>query len=839
MQTVHTPQPISVERGVRPHVRGKLIYVGSQMYWIRGVTYGPFAPEPDGSEYGTREQIEADFALMAGNGINTVRTYTAPPDWLLDVAQLNNLRVMIGVPWEQHITFLDDRKRIAAIEEKVREIVRRFSGHPAVLCYTIGNEIPAPICRWYGRRRIERFIKRLYLAAKSEDQAGLVTYVNYPTTEYLQLPFLDFQCFNVYLETPERLRAYMARLQNLAGDRPLVMAELGLDSRRNGADKQAEVLDWQVRETYACGCAGMFVFAWTDQWHRGGCDIDDWDFGLTGRDRSPKPALGSVSKAYSDTPFPLDRAWPKVSVVVCTYNGSRTIVETLKALQELAYLNYEVVIVNDGSTDHTAELIEPFADDPRFNLVHKKNGGLSSARNVGMRAASGEIVVYLDDDAYPGPCWLFYVAHHLMTTDHVGVGGPNIPPWGDGMIGEAVAHSPGGPNHVLYSDQVAEHIPGCNMAFRRDALLAINGFDERFRIAGDDVDLCWRLQDNGGVIGFHPGATVFHHRRLQLRGYLRQQENYGRAEAMLEEKWPNKYNKLGHIVWHGRIYGTGFTLPIFFKPQRVYHGVWGTAAYQNVVPRVPGVLRSLPCMPEWYLFVLVLTVVILPGIFWKPLLFLTPLLALAIGAPLIQAAHTAWRAELREMYGKSQRIRCRILIGLLHLAQPIVRLKGRILGGLKVWQRTKWRWWDWPITVRRAIWSEQWETPEAKLTRLENVIRAMGASCFRSQPNDNWDIEIRGGFFGHYRLGIMIEEHGSGKQFTRLRGRPTMGAHVPLLMALLIASTITAVVTVHYGIFLILIGLILTLAAITVGECGVAAAYYKIAISQAFGDKPT
>jgi GT2 family glycosyltransferase len=161
------------------------------------------------------------------------------------------------------------------------------------------------------------------------------------------------------------------------------------------------------------------------------------------------------------------------------------------------------------------EKLIAYESAPGFRIIHKENGGLSSARNVGMRAAAGEIVAYIDDDAYPGPYWLFYIAHHMMTTGHAAAGGPNLPPWGDGMIGEVVAHSPGGPNHVLYSDTIAEHIPGCNMAFRRDALLAINGFDERFRIAGDDVDLCWRIQRNGGVIGFHAGATVFHHRRLQ------------------------------------------------------------------------------------------------------------------------------------------------------------------------------------------------------------------------------------------------------------------------------------------------------------------------------------
>ena len=56
------------------------------------------------------------------------------------------------------------------------------------------------------------------------------------------------------------------------------------------------------------------------------------------------------------------------------------------------------------------------------------------------------------------------------------------------------AAAPGNPLHVLLSDEIAEHVPGCTMAYRKEALLAIDGFDTRFRAVGDDVDLCWRLQ---------------------------------------------------------------------------------------------------------------------------------------------------------------------------------------------------------------------------------------------------------------------------------------------------------------------------------------------------------
>ena len=98
---------------------------------------------------------------------------------------------MVGLPWEQHIAFLDEPVRAQSIVDRVRAGVRACAGHPAVLCFSVGNEIPAPVVRWHGRKRVEQFIERLYRAAKEEDPGALVTYVNYPSTEYLELPFLD------------------------------------------------------------------------------------------------------------------------------------------------------------------------------------------------------------------------------------------------------------------------------------------------------------------------------------------------------------------------------------------------------------------------------------------------------------------------------------------------------------------------------------------------------------------------------------------------------------------------------------------------------------------------
>ena len=113
----------------------------------------------------------------------------------------------------------------------------------------------------------------------------------------------------------------------------------------------------------------------------------------------------------------------------------------------------------------------------------------------------------------------------------------------------AVAVSPGGPTHVLISDEVAEHIAGCNMAFRRDALLDLGGFDPLYRAAGDDVDICWRFQDAGYTIGFSAAALVWHFRRNTVKAYLNQQRGYGKAEALVYAKHPFRFNLFGQAKW--------------------------------------------------------------------------------------------------------------------------------------------------------------------------------------------------------------------------------------------------------------------------------------------------
>jgi GT2 family glycosyltransferase len=755
------------------------------------VTYGTFGGDAEAGDtggYPPPERVASDLARIAASGANALRVYTVPPRSLLDEAYRCGLRVLVGLPWSQHVAFADDPAHLGAIETAVREGVRACAGHPAVLCYAIGNEIPPSIVRWAGRRRIERHLRHLYEAAKAEDPEGLVTYCNFPSTEYLDLPFLDLACFNVYLEDAGKLAEYLARLQNLAGDKPLLLGEIGLDSRRNGEHRQARALYEQVRTAFAAGCAGAFVFAWTDEWHRGGQEVRDWDFGLVGRDRTPKPALAAVRRAFANTPFPADAPWPRASVVVCVYNGEETLDDCLAGLDALDYPDYEVLVVDDGSTDRSAEI----AGRHRCRVLRTPNRGLSRARNRGITEASGEVVAFIDADARPDPQWLRYLVDALRDGEFVGVGGPNLPCRGDGVVADCVANAPGGPIHVLLSDREAEHIPGCNMAFRKAALDAIGGFDPTYRVAGDDVDICWRLQERGWKLGFSPAAVVWHHQRNTVGAYWRQQRGYGRAEALLELGWPEKYNASGQATWSGRIYAQPL-LYALTATSRVYHGTWGTAAFQ---PRhaQTSLLPALAAAPEWYLVLLALTALSLLGLTWTPLLLALPLLLVGTGASSWRAVRGALLARFPEPARGWPEFRRRALVAVLFLLQPAARLRGRLANGL-----TPWRFRRVPRgAVARPhhvrLWSERWRDTAEWLEGLERRLRRARAVVRRGGPYDRWDLQVRDGGCGVVRLRMCVEDHGAGRQLLHFRVWPwprsaaawLLGI-VPALLALLAA----------------------------------------------------
>jgi GT2 family glycosyltransferase len=794
----------------RFRIQGRSIALGAEKHRVRGVTYGTFRPSGE-SAFPAPARVREDFAAMAAIGVNSVRTYEPPPRWLLDEALAHDLRVMVGLAWEQHLTFLDDRARSRQIAARVRARVEECEAHPAILCYSIGNEIPAPIVRWHGKRAVEGFLEQLSWEVKEADPEGLVTYVNYPSTEYLELPFLDLVAFNVYLEAEPTFAAYLDRLQNLAGDRPLLLTEVGTDSRRHGEGGQAWALERQLRQSFAAGAAGAFVFAWTDEWHRGGHEVLDWDFGLVDRERQPKPALGAVQRAFAAAPFADGREWPSISVVVCTHDGAATLDECLGRAAALDYPDFELIAVLDGCSDESAAIARRHGAVVR-ETTHR---GLGHARNAGIETARGEIVAFLDDDAFPDPDWLRFVADRLRDGGLAGVGGPNIPPDDEGFVAECVAAAPGGPIHVLFSDGEAEHVPGCNMAFRKDVLEEVGGFDERFRVAGDDVDICWRLQKDGHRIGFSAGAVVMHRRRDSVRRYLRQQYGYGKAEALLERKWPGRYNRAGSSRWSGRIYEGPAAAPALRRPQ-VRYGTWGTGLFQSVydAPRSPA---GIFAAPEGLLLLAGLGIVAALGLAWRPLLVAAPVFLATWAWILAAATLSGWRAHSAAP-GRSRRQtrRRRALTAVLFLLQPVARLAGRLRNGLSPWRRRARSRPSLPRPRAAAIWSEQWVAPQVWVERLQESLAAHGGLVRSGGPFDRWDLDLRAGALGGVKIRTVVEEHGHGRQLLRVKVWPRASAIGRSAVAALAVLAMLAAYQGRVGVALAICLLILVAVALAI-----------------------
>jgi Glycosyltransferases, probably involved in cell wall biogenesis len=532
-------------------VKAKFFREGDRKFFVKGTTYGPFAPDAAGEHFGAPEKAKADLAMMHEAGLNLVRVYYLPPRWFLDACAEYEIRCLVSIPWAEHIEFLNQRKTRREIEKAVVDAVTTNRGHPAVFGYLVGNEIPSHMVRWLGPGRVTEFVEHLIFLAKRVDPEVLYSYASFPPTEYLLPQNADFLTFNVYLHRQEDFDRYLARLQNLAEDRPLMLGEFGMDTIRHSEDEQAEMISWHIESVVRGGLAGTIIYAWTDEWFRGGQEITDWAFGLVTRGRKPKKAYARVKALFAgDKPLaervPLEK-YPRVSVVVCSYNGGKTLGGCLAALDQIDYPDYEIVLVDDGSADDTPEVVAAWekrrearriagAKLPGFLNIRQKNMGLSYARNAGACASTGEVIAYTDSDCMADPDWLYYLMGTLISGHYAGVGGPNISPPAQDWIQACVAAAPGGPSHVLLTDVVAEHIPGCNMAFHRWAFDAVGGFDPDYRKAGDDVDFCWRLQQSGQVIAFSPAAIVWHYRRFTLGAFRKQQEGYGEAESMLRFK---------------------------------------------------------------------------------------------------------------------------------------------------------------------------------------------------------------------------------------------------------------------------------------------------------------
>ncbi|QQX83630.1 glycosyltransferase [Cupriavidus necator] len=210
---------------------------------------------------------------------------------------------------------------------------------------------------------------------------------------------------------------------------------------------------------------------------------------------------------------------PAFSIVINTLNRANSLAQTLESLCWLKYRGqFEVIVVNGPSTDHSQEIVESWGDRIRWARCPVAN--LSVSRNIGIAMAAGDIVAFIDDDGIPEPEWLEQIAAAYDDPNVGAVGGLVFDHTGYEFqykycvvdrYGEADLDVTGPTPHLCFPKSFHfPHLLGTNCTFRRQALLEIQGFDEEFEYYLDETDVCARLIDLGYFVRQLPNAYVHH-----------------------------------------------------------------------------------------------------------------------------------------------------------------------------------------------------------------------------------------------------------------------------------------------------------------------------------------
>lgn len=289
---------------------------------------------------------------------------------------------------------------------------------------------------------------------------------------------------------------------------------------------------------------------------------------------------------------------PFVSVILCSFNGAKKIKNTLIALKKQTYPNFEIIVVDDGSSDKTAQIAEDFGV---ITISHSQNKGLSASRNTGIKKSKGEIIAFTDDDCVPDLKWLQELVNAYSNSEIVGVGGKVVVANNDRSIITTYLreNNPLQPlllsltksNSILYrfylyirklffpkielKQQQVYMIVGANMSFRKKVFEQIGLFDETFHFGADEEDFCKRIfLQHIGELWYIPKAIIYHLFDINFFSFLKKSKLYGKGNARMYHKYPTQNPTIFPFplfcilcillcVWHWQFFILAVVSPVF------------------------------------------------------------------------------------------------------------------------------------------------------------------------------------------------------------------------------------------------------------------------------------
>ena len=242
---------------------------------------------------------------------------------------------------------------------------------------------------------------------------------------------------------------------------------------------------------------------------------------------------------------------PNVTIIVPTYNSEKTIDLCISSLVKLDYPKQclDILIVDDGSIDGTTKKLKQYSE---IKVIESPHAGPAATRNNGIQNATGDIIVFTDSDCEVKPDWIKKIIMDLDDAD--GVGGSIIAANLDSYTEKFEQNR----RERLYGTikRRINHLPSCNLAFRRQALESIGGFDEDFgRASAEDYDLCQRFTDSGSILVYDPLIPVIHHHSSTISGVLRRAYIHGMEMVKYRKKRGGNIiyeiiRSIGKIIYH-------------------------------------------------------------------------------------------------------------------------------------------------------------------------------------------------------------------------------------------------------------------------------------------------
>jgi glycosyltransferase involved in cell wall biosynthesis len=275
----------------------------------------------------------------------------------------------------------------------------------------------------------------------------------------------------------------------------------------------------------------------------------------------------------------------KITSIICTHNGQKVLDKALQSLttQTLAKKDYEILVIDNASTDNTREIVSRFQDQPNLGYIYESKLGLSHARNTGWQKAKGDVIAYLDDDAIACSEWLELIVETFHSVPNAGAVGGRVEPiweepppaWINDFMQRFLSVLDWSDTPIALDDN--KYLVGANISFPRIILEKYSGFPTNLGrkgknlISNEEIELINKIKGDGQSVFYHPEISVKHlvpAARMNPSWFRRRWFTQGVSDAILycRANSPSKHEK--------RAYAIKLLKMIIKKPQHLFFAIF-------------------------------------------------------------------------------------------------------------------------------------------------------------------------------------------------------------------------------------------------------------------------